>query len=388
MNSIRVDDSSLLSTLKELIAIESVNPSLVPGGNGESEIAEYIGNRLERIGIEVQYQQLGRNRQNVIATLRGRGGSGRSLMLNGHTDTVSVAGMEIPALTATYREGKVFGRGAFDMKGGLASMIGVAESLMNAKAKLRGDLILAFVSDEEYASIGTEELARKYTANAAIVTEPTSLDVIVTHRGFAWASVNVYGKAAHGSRYDIGVDAIAKAGKFLIALEKMNSDFESLKPHPLLGRPSVHASLIRGGAELSTYPDRCRIDLERRTLPGESRQSIDDELRVMIDEIASTDSEFRADSSVFFYRSPLEVPKDIDLIQILRQETRRVIKKDPKLIGAGWWTDAALLNDAGIPAVLFGHSGEGAHAPIEYADFNSLIQMTNVLVATAVSFCS
>jgi acetylornithine deacetylase len=168
----------------------------------------------------------------------------------------------------------------------------------------------------------------------------------------------------------------------------MDTTFEGLEPHPLLGRPSVHASLIRGGAELSTYPDHCRIDLERRTLPSESQQTVEEELKLLIDQIAVDDSEFRAESNVFFYRPALEVSEDLDLIRILCEETRRVAGKDPNLVGAGWWTDAALLVDAGIPTVLFGHSGDGAHAPIEYADFDSLVKMTEVLVRTTVSFCS
>jgi len=388
MSRIHVDESRLLSTLKELIAIESVNPSLVQGGSGETKIAQHIGDRLETIGLEVQYQQLGQNRQNVVARLRGRGDGGLSLMLNGHTDTVGIAGMETPALTATCQDGKVYGRGAFDMKGGLAAMVGVAESLADAKTKLRGDLVLAFMADEEYASMGTEALTKEYGADAAIVTEPTNLDVIVTHRGFAWASVDVFGKAAHGSRYDVGVDAIAKAGKFLVALEQMDTGFEGLKPHPLLGRPSVHASLIRGGAELSTYPDYCRVDLERRTMPSESQQTFEKELKALIERVASSDSEFRAQSNVFFYRPALEVSEHLDLIHILRQETHKATGRDPRLVGAGWWTDAALLKDAGIPAVLFGHSGDGAHAPVEYADFKSLVQMTHALIGTTVTFCS
>ncbi len=274
------------------------------------------------------------------------------------------------------------------MKGGLAAMICAAESLKEKKTVLRGDLVLAFVADEEYASIGTEELVKEYAADAAIVTEPTNLDVIVAHRGFAWASVDVSGRAAHGSRYDIGVDAIAKAGKFLVALEKMDTGFNALEPHPLLGRPSVHASLISGGTELSTYPEHCRIELERRTLPSESEQSVRDELGNLLEEVSETDSDFRAEFKVFLYRSALEVPKNIDLVRILSQETRRVIGKEPHLVGAGWWTDAALLNDVGIPTVLFGHSGEGAHAPIEYADFDSLVQMTEVLARMTVSFCA
>ena len=388
MSMIHIDQSRLLSTLKELVAIDSVNPSLIEGGGGEYEIADRIGRRLEKAGLDVHYQQLEKNRQNVVATLGGKRIGRHSLMLNGHTDTVGIAGMTVPALTPTYRDGRVYGRGAFDMKGGLTAMVCLAEALSDAKIELGGDLVLAFVADEEYASKGTEELVKEYTADAAIVTEPTNLDVIVAHRGFAWASIDVFGKAAHGSRYDIGVDAIEKAGKFLVGLEEMDSRFSELERHPLLGRPSVHASLIRGGTELSTYPDYCRIDLERRTLPAESKLTVENELRGLIERIQTTDSDFRAESNVFLYRSPMEVSKNIEVVRVLSNEVHRVTGKDSQLVGAGWWTDAALLNDAGIPSVLFGHSGDGAHASIEFADFMSLVQMTRVLLGTAISFCS
>jgi acetylornithine deacetylase len=386
MRGFGVDESYLLSVLESLITIESVNPSLVEGGSGESRIAHQIGEYLGKIGLEVSYQEMDEGRENVIGVLRGRG-TGRSLMINGHTDTVSVAGMEIEPLEPVFHDGKVYGRGAFDMKGSLAAMLAAAKEIVESNARLGGDVVFAFVADEEYASIGTEEVVKEYSTDAAIVTEPTGLQVIIAHRGYAWAKVEVHGKAAHGSLFDVGIDAITKAGKVLVALDELEDKFQTLDRHPLLGRPSVHASLIQGGVELSTYPDHCRIDLERRTLPNEDSQSIKTELDNLVSTIAASDRQFDASSEVFFYRPALEVSEDIEIVECLTNACHAVTGTRPDLIGAGWWTDAALLSRAGIPAVLFGPAGEGAHAPVEFVDFESLKTTARILAEVISLFC-
>ncbi len=384
--SVRLNETRLLTTLRQLVEIESVNPILVPNGSGEGRIAHYIGERLDALGLEVRYQNIGDDRYNVIGIM-GSTNRGRCLMLNGHTDTVGVTGMEISPLSATFDDGRVYGRGTFDMKGGLASMMMVAETLVEMRDQLSGTLILAFVADEEYASLGTEQLVREYTADAAIVTEPTGLDIVVAHRGFAWATVEIFGRAAHGSRYDMGVDAIVQAGQFLNAIQEMEQRFAFSKSHPLLGRPSVHASLIQGGTDLSTYPSRCKIDIERRTLPSESQQTVENELHDIIRRLSLRDRRFQAESRVFFYRPALETSEHTDIVYTLSMAYQRVIGGRPRIAGVGWWTDAALLNRAGISTVLFGPSGDGAHSPIEYVDFDSLSLMTRVLIQTVLSFC-
>jgi acetylornithine deacetylase len=387
MNKSAIDESVMLSQLKTLVSIESINPSLVHGGSGESEIAEYIGGSLEKLGFETRYQTLDDGRLNVIGVLQGSG-EGRSLMLNGHTDTVGIVGMEIEPLKPVYEDGKVYGRGAFDMKGGLAAMLAVGEAIVRSKLPMRGDLILAFVADEEYGSRGTEELIKQFTADAAIVTEPTGLQVVVAHRGFAWAKINVRGKAVHGSLHEEGVDAIVNAGKVLVALGELDQSFKSRHHHPLLGRASVHASLIEGGSELSTYPANCELQLERRTIPGESREHVAEELEGLVKSIRQQDSDFAATSEVFFDRPCLETRSDAPIVQEIISSSEKITRKTPELIGALWWTDAALLSEAGIPSILFGSSGKGGHAPVEYVDFASLTSTAKILLATAVSFCN
>jgi acetylornithine deacetylase len=381
-----IDQSTLLSRLKDLISIESVNPSLVEGGSGEASVADYIRDQLDAMGADVTLQRFDGNRVNVIGALRGDG-DGQTLMLNGHMDTVGATAMDIGPFDPVFKEGKVFGRGAFDMKASLSAMLGVGDAIAQSNAQLRGNLVMAFVADEEYGSRGTEELVKDFTADAAIVTEPTNLNVIIAHRGYAWARIDVLGRAAHGSLYDEGVDAIAKAGKALVALEQLDKSFEKMPKHHLLGRGSVHASLIQGGTELSTYPQTCRIEIERRTLPNENEKSVNDELTELLARIHAQDEEFKAESKVFFYRSGLQMEPDAEIVTQLIDSSKRSIRKHPELIGAPWWTDAALLFDAGIPSILFGPSGEGAHAAVEYVDFESVIQTSTVLADVVLNFC-
>jgi acetylornithine deacetylase len=386
MNKITIDESAMLSHLKTLISIESINPSLVDSGSGESKIAEYIGGSLEKLGLETSYQTIDNGRLNVIGVLQGSG-EGQSLMLNGHTDTVGITGMEIEPLKPVYEDGKVYGRGALDMKGGLAAMLAIGEAIVRSKLPIRGDLIFAFVADEEYGSRGTEELIKQFTADAAIVTEPTGLRLVLAHRGFAWARISVRGKAVHGSLHEEGVDAIVKAGKVLVALGELDQSFKRGRNHPLLERASVHASLIEGGSELSTYPASCEMKLERRTIPGESREHVVEELENLLRSVREQDSDFEATSEVFFDRPCLETKRDAPIVQKIISSCEKITRKTPELIGALWWTDAALLSKAGIPSVLFGSSGEGAHAPVEYVDFASLSKTAQILSDTTVSFC-
>jgi len=220
MSKITINEKELLTVLQDMIRIESVNPELSGSGSGEYVIANYLGNYLTEMGLEVNYQPIEYNRANVIGVLKGSGG-GRAIMLNGHTDTVSISGMDIEPLNPVFKDGKVYGRGSFDMKSGLAAIIIAAKSIIDSGLKPKGDVFLAFVADEEYGSLGTETLVKEYSADAAIISEPTGLQICIAHKGFAWIKVEIFGRAAHGSRPDKGIDAIVKAGKFLVEIENL-----------------------------------------------------------------------------------------------------------------------------------------------------------------------
>lgn len=373
----------LVQLLSDLVSINSINPDLVPGSPGEGEVARYIARWLERAGLEVQFVESVSGRPNVVGIARGTGG-GKTLLLNGHMDTVGVAGMANP-YEPLIKNGRLHGRGSYDMKGGLAAcMLAIAEA---KKQRLRGDVIFTAVVDEEYASVGTMDLAKRFQADGAIVAEFTELQLILAHRGFVWLEVETIGRAAHGSRPDLGLDAIVKMGKVLVEIEKLDQELRSNPTHPLLGSGSLHASLIQGGQELSSYPERCLLSVERRTLPGETSEFVEAELFGIVNAIKGSDSSFEAVVRRGIDRSPLETPEDAEVVKAIRAAAVEVMHHPPQISGVPFWTDAAILSAEGIPSLLFGPSGNGAHAPEEWVDLSSVKACAEIYLATAVNFC-
>ena len=369
-----------------LVTIDSVNPGLVPGGAGESAVAAFCAEWLTAHGFEAHLLDERGGRPSVVAVARGTGG-GRSLMLNGHLDTVGLAGYDGDPLEPRVQDGRMSGRGAFDMKGGLAAMM-VAAARAVAGGPLRGDVVVACVADEEHSSNGTEEVQRFRTADAAIVTEPSHLELMLAHKGFAWFEVEIEGRAAHGSRPELGVDAIAKAGHFLVALEELGARLARGPAHPLLGTGTVHASLISGGQEASTYPASCRITLERRTVPGEDAASVEAELRQVLDGLAATVPDFRYRLERGLSREPFAADPEWEIVRTVTRHAEAVLGHPPVVRGEPFWTDAALLAGAGVPCLLIGADGEGAHAASEWVDLASLDRLTAILTATIQDFCA
>jgi acetylornithine deacetylase len=371
-----VDFAPVRTLLEELVAIESVNPTLVPGGAGEAEIGRFVADWLERRGIEVEYHELAPARANVVGRVRGSGG-GRSLMLNAHLDTVALGGPD-GALVPRVDGARLYGRGAYDMKASVAAIMSIARAA--ADLDLSGDVIVTAVADEEAFSIGSERIAESVEADAAIVTEPTELRIAIAHKGFVWLELETLGRAEHGSRYDLGVDAIAAMGPALVGLaaldERLRADG---REHPLLGGPSVHASLIEGGQELSTYPERCLVKVERRTLPGETIALVEQQLG----EVAPG-----AEVRTLFAREPLETPADSPIVEVLTANAARVLGAPPEHVGVPFWTDAALFAAAGIPTVVFGPGGDGAHAETEWVDLEDVERTVAILLATVAEFCA
>ena len=376
--------SEAIDLVAELVAIPSVNPDLVAGGEGEAAIADFCADWFAARGFETHRLEERPGRPSIVAIARGAGG-GRSLMLNGHIDTVTLAGYAGDPLTPARRGGRLYGRGAFDMKSGVAAMMVAAR---RAKAAgLAGDLLVACVADEEQASFGTEEVVARFAADAAIVTEPSHLELTIAHKGFAWFDVVVRGRAAHGSRPELGVDAIAKAGRFLTALEQWDQRLRANPSHPRLGAGSAHASLILGGQEISSYPAQCRIRLERRTVPGETAETVAAELRAMLESIAAQDPAFSAELVAGLARPPFEVAQDAPIVRALRAAATDRLGRAPPWRGEPFWTDCAILSAAGIPCVMFGADGGGAHAAEEWAEEASVDALADILCDTALAFC-
>ena len=366
-----------LPILEDLVAQNSINPSLVAGAPGEAAVAEVVRASLRQAGLDVVVEEAAPGRPNVIGVLEGRE-PGPAVMFCGHIDTVGVEGMSDP-FEPRVEGDRVYGRGAQDMKGGVASMIAAAGIL--APTWTRGRLIVAAVADEEHMSLGAEALVRTWRADMAIVTEPTDLRLAIGHKGFAWLEVAVKGRAAHGSRPLEGRDAIVRMGRVLTALEALDRDLQSRAPVAYQGTPSVHASTITGGRELSVYPDLCTLQIERRTVSGEDGTTVRRELEAILERLRRADVQFAATSRPMAYRPAYT----LDAGHVLPRALGRALADaglNSEPTGASFWTDAAILAGAGIPSVLFGPGGAGLHSTSEYVNIPDLYTCRDVLVET------
>lgn len=314
-------------------------------------------------------------------------------MFNGHVDTVTLASYAGDALSGQLADGKVYGRGALDMKAGVASCL-VASLRARESGQLKGDIVVALVADEENLSIGTQEvLAAGWTADAAIVSEPTGCAMILAHKGFVWFEVDILGRAGHGSRPDLCVDAIVKSGHFLVALDMHGAALaqgavSNAVSHAVLGTGSVHAGVIKGGEEVSSYPAICTISLERRTVPGETPDSVEEELRVILDGLVQLVSDFKYVLRRGESREPYEMDEQHSFVQLVAHHGQAVTGASLPIDPGTYWTDCALLAEQGIPALLFGPKGEGLHAAEEWVTTESIELVVNVLTRVAIEFCS
>ena len=381
--SMRGMGNHTVELLRELVAIDSVNPSLVPGGAGEAEIAAHVASWARDAGLDTELLEATPGRPSVLVRAPGSGG-GRTLLLCGHTDTVTVEGMS-DGHTPRIEGDRLYGRGSYDMKAGVAAALVACREA--AGLRLAGDVVVAAVADEEHASLGVQEVLAAIRADAAVVTEPTELEVVVAHRGFVWSEVEVAGQAAHGSRPHLGVDAIVKMGPILTALGELDEALHA-RTHPLLGRPSVHASVITGGEELSSYPARCVLGLERRTLPGESAADVEAELEALLTARRDADPALDAGRRTLLVREPFEVDEGAPLVETVRAAASEALGSAPPVGGASYWADAAFIAAAGIPTVMFGPGGDGAHAAEEWVSLSDTDAVARTLVAAAERICA
>ena len=387
-----VDYQLATTVLQDLVRIPSVNPDLVPDADGEAKIANYIADTLAGWGLEVQVREIAEGRLNVIATLEGAG-AGRTLLFNGHMDTVGVEGRAEP-YSGEVRDGRLYGRGAIDMKGSLAATMAATKSLIDSGITLRGSVIFTYVADEEYASIGTSAIAddirqgRLRRPDGAVNTEATGLRVGIGHKGFTWLEVVTEGKAAHGSRPDLGVDAIAQMGKLLVEVDRLQEQLAAGDQHSLLGAGSVHASLVNGGREMSSYPARCTLKLERRTVPSETADSVAEEIEKIISRLSTEDPAFHASSRVMLVRNPWQADPRSQIVKTTAAAIEAVTGAPSATMTQTGWLDSALLGDVGIPTVICGPSGEGLHAEVESIDVTSLGTCTEIYAEIIRRFCA
>ena len=371
--------SAVLEILQELIETPSVNPSLAPNeAHSEEMIARVAQKWLKANGVKSWLEEAAPGRPNTVGEVGSS--EGPTIVFCAHLDTVGTTGMTIPPFEARLEGNRVYGRGSYDMKGSAASVMAASAAL--ARDDFRGRVLVALVADEEYASIGAQDFVKRHKANACVLTEPSEGRLILAHKGFVWVEITTKGRAAHGSRWDLGVSAIAKMGKIISALEEFDRQELRKRIHPLVGPASQHCSLIRGGSGLSTYAEECTLQVERRTLPGEAPDGVAQELETVI---RSTGEQ--AHLHRLLDRPPLTCDANARIAISLREAAKSVTGQTPEVAGVSYWMDAALFAAAGIPTVNYGPAGAGAHEAVEWVDLNSVVTTAQVLVETARIFC-
>ncbi|MGD8697674.1 MAG: M20/M25/M40 family metallo-hydrolase [Gemmatimonadales bacterium] len=375
MQEDHLSEESILSLLVNLIRIPSVNPTLAPDeSDGEAALATFARDWLTERGVEAWLEEVAPGRPNVVAQV-GRN-SGPTLVLCAHIDTVSTAGMEILPFEPRLDGGRVYGRGSYDMKGGAAAVMAALAALRDSD--LAGRVLAALVVDEEHSSIGADDFVARYPADACIVTEPTEGRLCLCHKGFVWSRITTRGVAAHGSRWDLGVSAVGKMGRIVAELERFDRETLRQRTQLKLGPASLHCATIDGGSGLSTYASDCTLQVERRTLPGESVDRVREELEAAVSAAGE-----QASVDCFFHRTPMVCDPDALVARAVRDAARTITGSPPDEIGVAYWTDAAIFDAAGIPTVNFGPAGAGAHAAVEWVDLESIVVCARVLAQAA-----
>lgn len=369
----------LIEILAALVAIDSVNPTLA-GGPGEARIADHVARFLGGLGFAVERVAAAPGRESLVGRIPGRT-TLPPLVLNGHLDTVGVEGM--PAPFTLRREGdRLYGRGAYDMKGGLAVMLALAEAWAD-RPPARG-VLLTFSADEEDRSLGTEALVDRWLPTlpappaGALFLEPTEEQIAVAHKGFTWFEIEVCGRAAHGSRPQEGIDAVLPLAGALTELTRIRDELARRPPDPLLGRPTLHGGVIEGGSALSVVPARARLRWERRTLPDEPAAAVAAELERVTAAVGRIPGGHRVAGRVLFRRNGYRTPEGAAVRAALQAAAPQA-----RSVGVPFWTDAALLGAAGVPSLLFGPAGHGAHAADEWVSAASLERVFETLLRAA-----
>jgi acetylornithine deacetylase len=375
------ESDTVLDLLDALVRIDSVNPGLDPAGAGETRIAAFVAEWGRRAGLRVEELEGTPGRPSVV--LRGgRDVGGRRLLLCGHLDTVSLAGAQ-DGVTPRLTGDRLYARGVYDMKAGLAAALVAGRDA--SLAGLDGQVIVAAVADEEHASLGVQEVLTQLdatTIDAAVVAEPTERQIGTAHRGFAWTEVTVTGVAAHGSRPHLGADAILAAGHYLVGFDALDQELRS-RPHPFLGPGNLHASLIEGGTGESTIPDRCVFTVERRTLPGETPARVEADVADVLERGRPADPRVTTAARTVLYRAPMETSHDAQIVRALLAAAG----PGTGLAPMSYWADSAFLDEAGIPTVLYGPEGDGAHADVEWVSRSGTSTVAAVLTRLAQDFC-
>lgn len=385
-------ESEAVKLTQELVRI----PSHKYMENRESDVAEFIYNYCKDNGLEVEYQEVEGLRRNVIARLRGKG-TGKTLIFNGHIDTVPPYEMDFDPFSADIVDGYIQGRGTNDMKGAVACMITAMLNIKHEGKLLGGDIILTAAVGEEEKSDGTEYIVKSgIKADGAIVGEPSNYGYALGHRGLEWIEIKIEGKIAHGGIPELGINAISKAAKLIRKIEDELMPELRLRQNEWMGPSVMNFGFIKGGTQPSSVADSCIIQIDRRYLPEENVESVIKEYQDIIDDISKEDSEFKAEiirmnSNLMdeFDHAPLIAQPDSDIAQTVYSVLKDFNKKEPKIEKRRGWTDAGVLSTYGkIPTVVTGPGDlKYSHAKDEKIPVIDLVNYVEIYTQIAKVFC-
>lgn len=374
-----IEAREVIELISDLIRIDSVTPWLVDGGAGESAVVTYFEQWVADLPVEVVVQEIAPGRQNFVATLRGTG-EGPVLCLNAHADTVGYAGWPEEALVPRLDGDRLYGLGSSDDKGCCAIALLVLRHFATSGVRLRGDLVVACVADEEGVSIGTEHLVRTLKADYAMVLEPDALPrVIVEHQGFGWLDVVINGRAAHGSAPEVGVDAIVGLAHVLTRLQEWDTTNFAAPPTPRNGKTVFHTGVVNGGTDYATYPSQATLGIEIGTQPGETMDDRVREIETMIAEVATIMPGLTGEVRVRLAREPFLAAGHDPMVASLGRAMRARLSCELEDVGLNAWTDAALMQSAGIATVVLGPLGGNFHAPNEWVSIAESVALVGVL---------
>ena len=377
----------VIALLSDLVRIESVTPWLIPEGSGEGQLANYITQWVSDVGhpaLTATVEEVAPGRPNVLVWLRGNQ-PGPVLCINAHADTVGFANWPDRALHPVIDGDRMIGLGAADDKAGIASALLAVRELAERNVPLRGSVLVACVADEEGVSIGTEHLVANHAMDYAIVVEPTGLPLAITeHQGFGWIDIIVHGKAAHGSAPDAGIDAIVHMAEVVRGLHALDTNTFAANPDPRNGRTVFHTGTIHGGTDYATYPSRVVLGIEIGTQPGQTLADRVADIEGIFADVAARMPGFRGEIDVRLDRNPFVGKGYEPLLSAMSVAAMAVLGQPMISVGENAWTDAALLQEAGVPTLLVGPKGGNYHSEEEWVSLTEVVAMTDILNRTIV----
>jgi acetylornithine deacetylase/succinyl-diaminopimelate desuccinylase family protein len=367
----------LIDLTTRLVQISTENP---PGN--EKAAAQFLKPLLSKMGFKIKTVLSPKGRWNIVAERRwGKGG--RTLIFNGHLDVVPAGNpsqWKFPPFRGTLSKGRIYGRGASDMKGGIASFIHALSTIERSKMRLhQGAIVLHLVSDEEsHGRQGMGFLTQKegIRGDAALVGEPTDLQPVIAQKGALWLRISTLGKSAHGSRPHLGVNAVEKMMKLMERLNSIPLETE----HPLLGKPTLNVGTIQGGTKINIVPDRCEIEADRRILPGEKKEEVLEKMKETLDSLRSRDPFFQYRIEEIDFAEPSEVNPEEEIVKIAVDAIQEVMGKKPSLRAFSGFTDSRFyINQCHIPTLIFGPGEvDQSHTTDESVEVEALVQAARI----------